>query len=188
MTVPSLRPLVLVLVLVLAPFAAACGEEERTGLLSQTRATQIKDGLNDVDEAVSDGSCVRVREELSGLRTQLGQLPQSTDPELRERLEEGVRHLEDIAPTECAEQRPETTPDTTPETAPDTTPEVVPTEPAPEPVPTQPVEPPVTTPPDTGEGDGGGGGGEETPGNGTGPPGGVPPGQDSGGEEAPETE
>jgi hypothetical protein len=192
MIVRSLRPLVVAVLLgLVASLVAACGEEERTGLLSQTRATQIKDGLADVNEAVQDGSCVRVREELSGVRTQLGELPQSTDPELRDRLQEGVAHLEDIAPTECSDRQPETTPQTTPDTEPETTPEVVPTEPAPtEPVPTQPVEPPVTTPPDTGEGDGGGGGGEETPGNGNGPPGGVPPGQDddSGGQEAPGAE
>ena len=143
MIVPSLRHLVLVVLLVLAPFAAACGEEEeRTGLLSQSRATQIKDGLADVDEAVQDGSCTRVRQELDGLEFQLGELPQNTDPEVRERLQDGVAHLHDIAPTECAEQRPETTPDTTPETAPDTTPEVVPTEPAPEPAPVEPTPPP----------------------------------------------
>ena len=190
MIVPSLRLPLLVVLLALATFAAACGEEEeRTGLLSQTRATQIKDGLADVDEAVRDGSCTRVRQELDGLEFQLGRLPQGTDPELRARLEEGVAHLRDIAPTECDEQQPETTPETTPDTIPETTPEVVP-EPVPtEPVPTEPVEPPVTPEPDTGEGDGGGGGGEETPGNGNGPPGGVPPGQeDSGGQEAPGTE
>ena len=32
-----------------AAFLAACGEEERTGLLSQTRAAQIRDGLADVE-------------------------------------------------------------------------------------------------------------------------------------------
>jgi len=181
------RPLAALLLVLAGAFAAACGEEERTGLLSASRAEQIKDGLADVDEAVADGSCVRVREELTGLRTQLGELPQSTDPELRQRLEEGVAHLEDVAPAECEDQQPETTPETTPETEPETIPEVVRTEPAPtEPVPTTPPDPPAETTPDTGEGQGGGGGGEESPGGGTGPPDGIPPGQDdSGGEQAP---
>ena len=134
---------------------------------------------------------MRVREELGGLRTQLAELPESTDPELRTRLEEGVAHLEEIAPAQCADARPETTPNTTPDTTPETAPEVVPTEPVPtEPVPTQPA--PTTPEPEGEDGEGGGGGGEETPGNGNGngPPGGVPPGQrdDSGGEEAPEVE
>jgi hypothetical protein len=167
-------------------FAAACGEEERTGLLTASRAEQLKDGVSDVNEAVADGSCTRVGEELGGLRFQLGQLPQDTDPQLRQRLEEGIAHLEDIAPTECEAQQPETTPETT-ETVPETTTEDVPTEPeVTEPETTEPA--PGTEEPGGEEGEGGGGGGEELPGNGNGPPGGVPPGQedDVGGAEGPD--
>ena len=187
MTVPSLRPLVAAALLgLLTTFAAACGEEEqRTGLLGQARAQKIKDGLADVQEGVRDGSCTRVDQELRGLRTQLADLPQSTDAELRERLEQGVSRLEEQAPAECEDNRPETTPQTTPETVPEVVPETVPTEPPAQTTPTTP--PPVTTPTTPGDGEddeGGGGGGEETPGNGNAPI--TPPGQDdSGGEEAP---
>ena len=161
MTVRPPLPALLVCLLlgVLSLGAAACGDEERTGLLSQKRATDLKAGLADVDEAVRDGSCTRVREELDGLENQLSELPQRTDAELRERLEEGVRHLEEIAPQECEEQT-ETT-ETEPETTPDTTTETVPTEPVPtETVPPEPVptEPPAQTQPPA----------EELPGNGNG--------------------
>jgi hypothetical protein len=186
--VPSLSALLAAVLLgVTATLLAACGEEERTGLLSQTRAAQIKDGLADVEEAVNDGSCTRVREELTGLRTQLDQLPRSTDAELRDRLQEGVAHLDDIAPIECEGDETETEPETTPETTPETSPETAPpVETTPPPVETTP--PPATTQPPAGEDrEEGGAGDEQTPGSGNGPPGGTPPGQvpDSGGEEAP---
>ena len=191
MTVPSLRPLVAAALLgLLTTSAAACGEEERprSGMLAQSRAQSIKSSLADVQEAVRDGSCTRVDEELRGLRTKLEQLPQRTDDELRARLDEGARRLEEQAPSECDANQPETTPKTTPETTPEAVPETVPTEPPPaETTPTQP--PPVTTPatPGTGQdGEGGAGGREETPGHGNGTPPVTPPGQDdSGGEEAP---
>ena len=191
MTVSRLRHLVAAALLgLLATSAMACGEEERrTGLLGQSRAQDIKDGLADVQEAVGDGSCTRVEEELDGLRRQLEGLPQSTDAELRSRLEEGVERLEQQAPQECSANRPETTPQTTPDTTPETTPEVVPTEPPSETAPveppaeTTPVQPPAETTPQT-PGNGGGNGN----GNGNAPV--TPPGQedDSGGEEAPEVD
>ena len=190
MSVSILRAFVLAALLgLLAAFAAACGEEERTGLLAQSRAVDLKDGLADVEEAVAEGSCTRVGEELAGLRTQVAELPQRTDSALRERLEEGIAHLEQTAPAECREQQPQTTPQTTPQTLPETAPETAPTEPEPtETLPPETTPPPPPEQPDTGEGDDGGGGGDGVPGNGNGngngPPGGVPPGQqdDSGGE------
>ena len=192
MTVRSV--LLAVLLVLAATLAAACGQdEERTGLLAQSRATDIKDGLADVETAVADGSCTRVREELDGLRGMLEELPARTDAELRQRLDEGVSRLEELAPAECEEQAPETTPETTP-TVPTVPPETTETEPPVETTETEPpaetTPPPVEEVPGTEEGEEGGVGDEETPGNGNGngngngPPGGIPPGQ-AGGEEAP---
>jgi hypothetical protein len=168
---PPLPALIAALALGLAvPFAAACGEE-REGLIGPNRAADMQEHLDRIDELVAGGRCEGVSDRLRALAAEIQDLPQSVDPELRSRLEEGVANLETQAPEECRDQN---TTETTPETVPE---ETVPEE-------TTPPEttPPETTPPDDGV---------TTPGEGGTPPGqgGTPPGQqdeDSGGEEAPQ--
>ena len=182
---PLTAPLISLL-LAAGVVATGCGgDEERTGLLSQTRAEKIRSGLEDVREAVRDGSCTRVDEELGGLRNQLEELPQRTDPDLRDRLGEGVSHLEEIAPIECDRQETETEPETVPETVPEAIPEPVPSEPVPTEPPVETVPPAATQPPaDDGGGDEGNGKGKAK-GNGNGNDDVLP---DSGGVQAPGAE
>jgi hypothetical protein len=166
------------------PFAAACGEEKK-GLIGANRAADMQEHLDRIDELVAGGRCEGVTDRLRALRAEIEDLPRSTDPDLRSRLEEGVGNLETQAPEECRDQSTTETqpPETTEETVPE---ETVPEETVPEettPPETTPPEttPPETTPPDTEE--------PTTPGEGATPPGqgGTPPGQqDSGGEEAPQ--
>lgn len=176
MTVRRLPAILTALLLGLASgYAVACGEE-REGLIGPNRAEKIKQDLDGLDDAVAKGHCAqRASRELENVRRQIANLPESTDPELRERLQQGIEHLEQIAPAECEENRTDTTPtetDTTP-TETDTTP----TETAPPPTqtapPTQTTPPPTeTTPPPT----------ETTPPE---PPPDEPPVSPPGGEEAP---
>ena len=177
MTVRRLPAILTALLLGLSSaYAVACGEE-REGLITAGRAESIKSDLDGLDEAVSQGQCeVRARRELANIRRQIANLPASTDRELRERLQEGIDHLESIAPGECEQNRTDTTPTQT-ETTPTQT-ETTPTETTPPPTqtettPTETTPPPTeTTPPPT----------ETTPPE---PPPGEPPVTPPGGEEAP---
>lgn len=173
-----------------AAYAVACGEDEQS-LISAGRAEGIKKNLDDVEEQTRNGNCAEVARQLADLQGQLERLPRSTDPELRERLEEGIANLGQVAPRDCTDARTETTPttgttttptDTTPTTPTDTTPTTptttTPTTPTtttpttttpttpPETTPTTPPEPTPTPPPE------GPTGGDEAPGTGF-----VPPGQ-----------
>jgi hypothetical protein len=197
MTVLPPRVLALVLALVLgfgAAYATACGEEDK-GLLTAGKADSIRTSLDDIDEFVSSGRCDKARAALAELRRKLDTLPESTDPRLAERLEQGAGNLAEIVPGECGENRTATqqTQTQTTETTPTETvaPEPTPTETVPEPTPTTPTPttptpttptpttPAPTTPTPTPAPDGSGGGAEAPAASGSGR---VTPGQAKKGE------
>lgn len=133
-------------------FALACGED-REGLISSSRASDLQASLDKIDEYTAAGRCEAVDANLAALRREINDLPGSVDRDLRRRLREGLERLESQAPTECDQdtRTTETQPETTPETIPE---ETVPQETVPEetvPQETVPPEtvPPATTPPQT---------------------------------------
>ena len=165
-----------VLLGLLSAFAVACGGDENDQrLLAESRAASLKDDLDKIDEFVQDGRCDAARDRLTSLRARVGGLPRDTDPGLRDRLEAGVAHLEEIAPDECVDNKtdtvetteeiPETVPETTP---PETTETVPPPETTPETTPTQPQQttPQETPPGQQDDGTPGNSGGAQAPGAG----------------------
>ena len=181
------RPLACLVLLalgLLASLAVGCGgDEDQRGLLSERRASSLRDDLDKIADYVSEGRCDAARDRLDSLRIKVGDLPQRTEPELRERLTDGVVHLERISPEECEgnKKEPKTTEpaETVPETTPETTPPPVETEPPPvetEPPPVETEPPPAETDPlpeeepevEPAPGDAGG---EEAPGASFAPPG-----------------
>jgi hypothetical protein len=145
------RPLACLVLLafgLLTAFATACGgggDDERA-LLGERRAASMRDDLDKIADYVSAGRCDAARDRLDSLRAKVNDLPQRTDPDLRDRLTEGVAHLEQISPEECRDNDDTQTTETT-ETVPETTPETVPPPTATEPPPTQTTPPPTETQP-----------------------------------------
>jgi len=134
---PRLFPLLLALALgALCSIAVACGEE-RTGLISASRAESIRDDLDAIDEAVRAGRCEATDGRLASLRKEVQDLPGSVDADLRRELRDGVTRLEEQAPEEC-EIGTKSTP-TTPTTETEPPVETVPPE-------TQPTETTQTAP------------------------------------------
>ncbi len=169
MTVPRLAPALAALLagLALALLVAACGDEDRSGLLPSSDAQTLLDQLDGVRGRVADGECSALTADLAELRGAVLNLPSSVDEQLRARLDEGVQNLAEIAPPECTGQTVTTeepqetpTPDTETQTQTietTTTPEPTATPTAtPEPTPTpdtggvEPVEPAATPTPDPG--------------------------------------
>jgi hypothetical protein len=141
MTVRRLPPLLLALVLgLLAAFAVACGDDgDDRKLLAPSRADAIVAELETIEERVAKGDCADLDPAFTRLNRAIDELPRSTDSRLRRRLAQGAENLQEIAPADCRENRPETT---------ETEPETVETEP---PATTETVPPPTTetTPPPT---------------------------------------
>ncbi|HEX8084333.1 MAG TPA: hypothetical protein VF529_08580 [Solirubrobacteraceae bacterium] len=143
-----LPPILLALVLgVLSAVAVSCGDDgDDKKLLAPSRASEIKDELDKIDERVTKGECDELAPAFTRLERAINGLPRSTDRRLRRRLVDGVANLQRIAPEQCRDNRPETT-DTT-ETAPETT--TTPPETETTPPPTETTPPPTeTTPPPT---------------------------------------
>lgn len=160
MSVRRLPPLLLALVLgLLTALVVACGDDgDDRRLLSPSRAATIREELDRIAERVDRGQCTQLDPAFTRLRRAVAGLPPSTDRRLRRRLADGTDHLQDIAPRECRDNRPETTEttETDPETVPETVPETTTTETQPqtetEPPQTEttppPTEPPVETVPE----------------------------------------
>jgi hypothetical protein len=157
---PPLHAILVALLLgALSAFTVACGQDSE-GLIAPTRASEMQDHLDAIEQQIVAGRCDAVKDRLAALRREINELPGSVDRDLRQRLREGLESLESQAPEECrAATQTTTQPETTPETAPTETlpPEAAPTETTPpettppettppEPAP-QPTTPPETTPP-----------------------------------------
>lgn len=144
-----LPPLVLALVLgVAAAFAVACGDggDERR-LLGPRTADNIREELEKIEERVARGECEQLQPAFQRMDEAIAGLPSNIDSGLRRRLAQGSEHLQDIAPDECRDNRPETTETT--ETQPETTTTPPPTTTEPPPTTTEPPPPTTTEPPPT---------------------------------------
>jgi len=152
-TLPRPLPALTALVagLALAVLVAACGSEDRSGLLPAGDARALLEQLDSVRARVDDGECSALTGDLAELRGAVLNLPSTVDEKLRARLDEGVRNLAEIAPPECTgqtvtTQEPEETP--TPDT--ETQTQTIETTTTPDPTPTPTAEPTATPTPDTG--------------------------------------
>ena len=149
---PPLHAIVVALLLgALSSFAVACGED-REGLISSERASDLQDHLDAIDSQVAGGKCDAVDGRLAALRRDINDLPGTVDRDLRRRLREGLETLERQAPEECRMgTETSTTETTTTETVPtETTPtETVPPETTPPETTPPETTPPETTPPET---------------------------------------
>lgn len=155
MTLPRLHHALIALLagLGLALAVAACGSEDRSGLLPSSDAQTLLDELESIRAKVDDGSCRALGSDLAQLRGAVVNLPESVAPELRRRLDEGVANLADIAPDECrgqtvTTQEPQETP--TPDTQTQTQTQTIETTTTPEPTATPTATPTPTPTPDTG--------------------------------------
>jgi hypothetical protein len=159
-------PLLLALVLGLACAGlVACGSNSG-GRLPQSSANQLEGAIQDVKAASDDRDCNGVRTAITDAQREVERLGGGVDVELRRRLREGVRTLQERALTECTQPRTDATSTTdtvetttaetqTTETAPATTTTTIPTVTTPAPTEsTTTTEPPTTT---TTPGDGTGG-------------------------------
>jgi len=153
---PTPRLLSLLATGLVAAALAACGSEDRKGLIPPDDAQALSDRLDAVKASVDDGRCGPLPQELTRLRSALLALPSSLDDRLRRRLDQGLDNLAKISPQACREaalgaaeapeeEEPEPEPEPTTTTIPTTT---TPTEPPPT---TATQEPPTTTPPTTTE-------------------------------------
>jgi hypothetical protein len=172
-----MRLLVALLLGVACAVVVACGDDGDEGLLSSARAERLDRRLDAVADAVSASDCEQAAAAVRRLQDEVAGLPQATDPELVDRLQEGVDNLRTQAGEECQDQTDTTTTETAPpptdttttettETAPPPTETAPPTDTAPPP---EEEDPPVTQPPD------------EPPPEEEDPTGGAQPGQGDGG-------
>jgi hypothetical protein len=135
----------------LTAFAAGCGEDKGRPIPAGIAAALVTE-LDQLQQRVSAGECTAVkRGNLKRIDKRLKALPDDTDQEVRDQVENAVDNLNDLVETECR-QKPEPEPqETTP--IPTTPPETTPPE----------TTPPETTPEEPKEENGGGkngGGGE----------------------------
>ena len=140
------------LVLLAALVPAGCGGENRA-MLTSAEASRLTSTVDSVGNAVADGECVEALARVQELRVQVTSLPGRVSTRLRDRLQEGVEHLQTQVPAECQEATvPTPAPTEAPVETPTPEPAPAPTEaPTETPTPTPPAETP-TVPPDTGGG------------------------------------
>jgi hypothetical protein len=138
---------------------AACGSDDRTGQLPPENASVMRGALEDARAEESEGDCDGVADAAGNLQTEIDELPEDVDPELRDALTQGAENLAQLAqnPDTCEDQQQQTT----------TTTEEIPTETAP---PTTTTEETTTTTEEEPEEDGGPP--PQPPGQPPGPPGG----------------
>lgn len=145
---PRLTSAVVVLAALLP---AGCGREN-PAMLSPSDASQLTATVDGVGDAVAEGECVEALARVQELRVQVTSLPARVSTRLRERLQEGVEHLQGQVPIDCQDTAAPTpapteapvdtpVPDSTP--APTEAPTETETETA---TPTPPVETPTVQP------------------------------------------
>jgi hypothetical protein len=163
MTMRALPYLIAALLGVAAALLVSCGGD-RSALIPQSSAEDLKAALADVEQAVASGDCAETGRALTRARGALVNLPPSVDDRLVARLQRGIENLESIAPQECQQAATQTQTETvetptqettaTTETMTEET-TTTPTQETTAPPTTAPTEPPPETEPPPGGGAGG---------------------------------
>jgi hypothetical protein len=146
------RPLLLLLALAAGVscslLVAACGGGDSADLIPASRASSMTDQLNRIDAAVRRGRCTGVPDAVAQLQGEVNDLSGDVDAGLRNRLQEGVQNLNDIADRECLDNAQTTTTTQTTQTETTTT-ETTPTDTTTETTPTTPTDTTTETTPTT---------------------------------------
>ena len=138
----------------------SCGGDEE-GLLPGDNAEQIVDNLNSVEQAAANGECDAAADGAEEVRSQIDDLGDEVNTQLKQRLSDGAERLVSVISTSCEEAVTTTTEPTTDETTTETTTTdetestttTTTTEPTTTTAPTTTTVPPTTVP-TTGEGGG----------------------------------
>ncbi|WP_187369383.1 hypothetical protein [Baekduia soli] len=111
---------------VAAALTVGCGD--RSNLVPSSDAASLKNQLADIRQAVDAGDCAAAADALRQARATALGLPAGVDRRLRQRINQGIKALQDTVPTDCAAARTQTETQTTPTTT-ETTPTVTATTP-----------------------------------------------------------
>jgi hypothetical protein len=126
--------------------ALVVGCAGQSNLVPANDAQTLKDQLAQVQQAVKAGNCAAAASALAQAKQTAQALPASVDRRLRQRINRGIKALEDTAPNDCRAAAPATVTTTQTDTTPtDTTPTQTDTTPTD----TTPTTPTDTTPTDT---------------------------------------
>ena len=93
---------------------AGCGETDRTKI-PESRAQAIIEEINQAERAVERGSCDTAQQQAANGAKLVAELPQRTNPQIRENLVVGFQRLSETIQAECEEPEEEPTPTETPE-------------------------------------------------------------------------
>jgi hypothetical protein len=103
--------LILVAGLLSAFLLAACGEDSSNELRSGEAGT-LRSTLTEVEQRVESQDCAGAGEQVAAFRSEVDELPQRVDADLRQALRSSADRLESLVANECtAEPAPTETPD-----------------------------------------------------------------------------
>jgi hypothetical protein len=111
------RPLIALLLALMALLPVACGDDSGGRPLSRTAASELRAGLDSVKQDVDAGDCQAATDSALELEQRTTDLPSRIDGNLREALQRGVARLGDLVREHCQAQTEGTTGPTVPDTA-----------------------------------------------------------------------
>jgi type II secretory pathway pseudopilin PulG len=113
-----LPPLAALLLGAATAFLVACGEDN---LIPASDASRVQNALNEVEADYRAGKCDAAEAAVARAKGALLNLPDSVDPQLRDRLSSGVANLARKVPATCGATQTQTQQTQTQETQTDTT-------------------------------------------------------------------
>ena len=145
--------------LALATAVSGCGGDEGGELIPPDSAQQMLDTAQQIEEATTSEACDEAQALTTELRGLVGELPEETDPEIEDALDQMVSRIDEELDAECVEEGTtdtEEAPETTETTVEPETTTSVPTETTTttEPPPEEDEEAPPSGPPGEGGGQG----------------------------------
>jgi hypothetical protein len=102
----ALPILALALGVAVAVGMVSCGGRDEKGLLPGENAQQIVDNLNQVEQDTANGDCELALQHAKAVQTQIGELGNDVNAQLKQRLADGAAKLEQLIPTDCVEAAP----------------------------------------------------------------------------------
>jgi hypothetical protein len=85
---------------IVSAFLVACGSSSNR-LISSANASQLKNDLDQVAQAVASQDCTGARDSLARAHQDVRQLPSTVDPRLTRRLRQGLNNLDQQVPRQC---------------------------------------------------------------------------------------
>lgn len=97
----------------------ACGSSGK--LIPSNNAGPLTSDFDAIAQDVASGDCTATRRDLAQAQHDLNALPSTVDAGLRQRISDGLNHLQSIAPTQCAQGQTSSSASTTSSTPATTT-------------------------------------------------------------------